>query len=165
MNEKIIGILKFALVREREGMEFYRDKKHAVKTPNVRETFETLEEMERQHVNYIMSLIENVSRGDEINITSLPPMNIFVERTKTELKGISIDNVVGDLSVLRTAYLIEKDFADFYSDAAKKADSEKLRQIFNDLARWEREHQQNLFKLYNDLMKEYWGDQGFTPLY
>jgi len=123
MNEKIIGILKFALVREREGMEFYRDKKHAVKTPNVRETFETLEEMERQHVNYIMSLIENVSRGDEINITSLPPMNIFVERTKTELKGISIDNVVG------------------------------------------REHQKNLFKLYNDLMKEYWGDQGFTPLY
>ena len=85
MNEKIIGILKFALVREREGMEFYRDKKHAVKTPNVRETFETLEEMERQHVNYIMSLIENVSRGDEINITSLPPMNrIYLQKEQKQ---------------------------------------------------------------------------------
>ncbi|OAA29716.1 hypothetical protein AT15_01355 [Kosmotoga arenicorallina S304] len=165
MNEKIIGVLKFALVREREGMEFYRNKKNDMKTPNVREVFESLEEMERAHVNYIMELIENISRGDEISLVSIPSPSFFEKRTKEEEKGIAVDNIMGDLSVLRTAYLIEKDFADFYKEAANKSENAEIRKAFEDLSTWETEHKNTLLMVHNELMKEYWGDQGFAPLY
>ena len=59
------------------------------------------------------------------------------------------------------AYLIEKDFKEYYTNAMENADDEGARKIFERLAKWEEGHEK-LFKYeYDRRMKEYmnlpWG--------
>jgi rubrerythrin len=56
--------------------------------------------------------------------------------------------MVPDLPVLRMAYLIERDFAEFYEMSAARAEGE-AKQVLEMLAHWERGHEQ-LFKLLHD---------------
>ena len=68
--------------------------------------------------------------------------------------------MVPDLPVLRTAYLIERDFAEFYEMAAKKATG-AAKQILELLAQWERDHEKLFKQTHNKAFEEYtqmpWG--------
>ena len=124
MNKGVMGILKFALSREIEGMKFYKEKMNSIKDQNVKEVFEQLAEMEDGHVDYINKLIEKVSKGESISKVEQPKQNVefFKEREKTEMTGGKVDDIASDLSVLRMAYLIEDDFMNFYKQASEKVD-------------------------------------------
>jgi rubrerythrin len=56
--------------------------------------------------------------------------------------------MVADLPVLRMAYLIERDFAEFYTQAASKAEGE-AKKTLEMLAHWESGHER-LFKHMHD---------------
>jgi rubrerythrin len=56
--------------------------------------------------------------------------------------------MVADLPVLRMAFLIERDFAEFYEMAAKQAEG-NAKEVLTMLATWERGHER-LFKIYHD---------------
>jgi rubrerythrin len=56
--------------------------------------------------------------------------------------------MVPDLSVLRMAYLIERDFAEFYTQMASKVSGD-AREVLSMLAHWEQRHEQ-LFKRFHD---------------
>jgi rubrerythrin len=73
----------------------------------------------------------------------------FTARAASE----SIDQTVAeamvpDLPVLRMAYLIERDFAEFYEMAAERVSGES-QQVLKILASWERRHEE-LFRQYHD---------------
>lgn len=165
MEGPIIGILKYALAKEKEGEKFYKEKAESVFTPEVKEVLEGLEEMEKGHVEYIESLIEALIKGAEFTHYELANTEIFKKREALELKGISIDNVAGDLSVLRMAYLIENDFAEFYEKSARNTEKIEIKEILQKLSKWETEHRKMIQEIYDVLSKEYWDSQGFTPLY
>ena len=59
-----------------------------------------------------------------------------------------LEAMVPDLPVLRTAYLIEKDFAEYYENSSKQADGE-AKKLLEMLAKWERGHEA-LFKNLHD---------------
>ena len=68
-----------------------------------------------------------------------------------------IESMVPDLSVLRMAYLIERDFAEFYEMASGRAKDKTARESLEMLARWERGHER-LFKAMHDrAFEEYAG--------
>ena len=77
----------------------------------------------------------------------------MVEQTTAE-------SMTPDLPVLRMAYLIERDFADFYEMAAARAAGE-AQEALNLLARWERSHEALFKGLHDYLFEEYvnmpWG--------
>ena len=68
--------------------------------------------------------------------------------------------MVPDLPVLRMAYLIERDFAEFYEAAAQKTEGEP-RQVLSMLAQWERGHERYFKewhdKAFEDYAKMPWG--------
>jgi rubrerythrin len=165
MSEKIISILKFAIAREKEGVSFYEEKLARAKTDEVKDILEKLRDMEKDHVNYIREALEKAGRGDEIVLEELKEPRIFENRESVELKGFDINDIVGDIAILRMGYLIEKDFEDFYDDLAEKTEAEPARKLLLHLSTWENEHKNSLLDLYNSLMKEYWNIQGFTPLF
>ncbi len=167
MNKKVIGVLKFALAREIDGMNFYRQRVDDVKDPNVKEVFEQLSEMEDGHVSYITQLIEKFSKGEEISSVEQPTQNanLFQKREKDELVGGKADEMVSDLSILRMAYLIEDDFMSFYKNAAEKIEDTQAEKILRNLSSWEKEHRDMLYKLYQQRSAEYWDDMGFSPLF
>jgi rubrerythrin len=64
--------------------------------------------------------------------------------------------MVADMPVLRMAYLIERDFAEFYESAASKAEGE-ARKVLDTLAYWERRHE-SLFREMHDKAFEAYSD-------
>jgi rubrerythrin len=71
-----------------------------------------------------------------------------------------LEAMVPDLPVLRTAYLIERDFADFYEMAAGKSEGE-AKEVLQMLAQWERGHERLFKRLHDTAFEEYaempWG--------
>ncbi len=164
--EKILGILRFALAREIEGMEFYRSKLEKVKSQDVREVFQSLADMEAGHVEFIRNLMDKVGKDEAIVVDSeLLKSEFFEEREKTEMPSKTVDELANDLSVLRMAYLIEKDFEEFYRSSAEKVEDGEMKKILTVLADWEKGHKDLLFATYEENMKNYWDKMGFSPLY
>ncbi|BBJ28608.1 ferritin family protein [Athalassotoga saccharophila] len=167
MDDGILGILKFALSREIEGMKFYQEKVKSVKDPEVKEVLRQLSEMENDHVNYVRKLIENVEKGRSVSEVKAPDQNpeFFKKRETKEIVGGKIDEIASQLSILRMAYLIEDDFMHFYGDSAEKIEDIDAKNVFKMLSSWEKAHRDILYSLYEEKNKEYWDEMGFTPLF
>ena len=79
----------------------------------------------------------------------LQQAGFFSQRAQTEAIDQTVaEAMVPDLPVLRMAYLIERDFAEFYAMAAAKVQGE-ARQVLDMLATWEHGHEK-LFKYLHD---------------
>jgi rubrerythrin len=167
MNKGALGILKFALSREIEGMKFYQEKVKAVKDPDVKEVLEQLSEMENGHVDYVKKLIENVEKGNSILEVKAPEQNpdFFKKRETKEIVGGKVDEIASELSILRMAYLIEDDFMHFYGDSVEKIEDVDAKNVFKMLSSWEKAHRDMLHSLYEEISKQYWDEMGFTPLF
>jgi rubrerythrin len=73
----------------------------------------------------------------------------FSKRAESEMLDQTVlEAMVPDLPVLRTAYLIEKDFAEYYEKSAQQVTGEG-RKVLEMLAKWERGHEL-LFKNMHD---------------
>lgn len=64
--------------------------------------------------------------------------------------------MVPDLPLLRMAYLIEHDFAQFYETAAAKAEGE-AKKVLTMLAQWERDREELFRKYHDQAFQEYAG--------
>jgi rubrerythrin len=156
----VIKIYKYALQREYEGKRFFEQNAERLSHAAAVGTFKTLAVEEQKHIDFITSLInafeqnrpaENVSNAD------LETAGFFSQRLISEaLDQTVIEAMVPDLPVLRMAYLIEKDFAEFYETAASKTEGE-ARQALSMLANWERGHER-LFKMMHDKAFEMYSD-------
>ncbi|MGM0641177.1 MAG: ferritin-like domain-containing protein [Thermotogota bacterium] len=164
---RVLGILKYALSREKEGNVFYKNNKDKVKNAQLKEIFENLAEMEYDHMKYIQELIDTTENGNKkLNEVIFEEDNSFFEtRKKNEIVEKDIEDMTSDLSILRMAYLIEEDFKNFYENAAKNIEDKDAIDILNKLANWEKTHRDTLYQLYRDMMKDYWDEMGFEPLY
>jgi rubrerythrin len=85
----------------------------------------------------------------------------FSQRAHDELLDQTvIEAMVPDLPVLRTAYLIERDFAEFYEMASKKTTGE-AKKVLKKLATWERGHEALFKEMHDKAFEQYanmpWG--------
>jgi rubrerythrin len=55
------------------------------------------------------------------------------------------------------AYLIERDFAEFYEMAAERVEATSARQALEMLARWERGHEELFKRMHDKAFQEYAG--------
>jgi rubrerythrin len=74
----------------------------------------------------------------------------FSQRAETEMIDQTVSEaMVPDLPILRMAFLIERDFSEFYEMAALKVEDKPAKQTLSMLAQWERTHER-LFKHMHD---------------
>jgi rubrerythrin len=145
-------VYEYALQREHEGKRFFDENAarlgHAAAVGSIR----ALADEEQKHIEFIQAQLDALDRqagGDPAPGVALEKEGFFAQRAHSELLEQSvIEAMVPDLPVLRTAYLIERDFADFYAMAARKAEG-SARQVLEMLARWEEGHAA-LFKSMHD---------------
>jgi len=99
--------------------------------------FQNLAAEEQKHIEFIQSQIDALDKGQAPNVVMVP-----------------------DLPVLRMAYLIERDLAEFYAMAAAKAQGE-ARQVLDMLDTWEHGHEKLFKYLHDQAFEEYakmpWG--------
>lgn len=145
-------IYEYALGREREGKRFFEENAARLSHAAAVEAFERLAAEEQKHIEYIQKQLNALDRSETADVQSGVEMEeggFFTARAGSESIDQSVaEAMVPDLPVLRLAYLIERDFAEFYEMAAEKAEG-KSEQVLKLLAKWERRHEA-LFKQFHD---------------
>jgi rubrerythrin len=143
---------EYVLEREREGKRFFEENADRMSHAAATGIFRTLAEEEQRHIDFILSLIEAFDGGAKADAglaSELERSGRFLERASAEsLDQTIVESMVPDLSILRVAYLIERDFAEFYEMAASRTGGE-AKEALTMLARWERDHER-LFKALHD---------------
>ena len=156
-------IYEYALQREYEGKHFFQQ--NAARLSEVAAgAFRELAAEEDKHIEFIQSQLDALDQGQAPSIAlgvALAEAGFYSQRAASELLDQTVlESMMPDLPVLRTAYLIERDFAEFYEMAAGKSQGE-AKQVLAMLADWERDHEKLFKHMHDSAFEEYaqmpWG--------
>jgi rubrerythrin len=154
-------IYEYALQREHEGMSFFRQNAARFSHAAVAGAFAKLADEEQKHIVFIQSLIDGLDSDGATGLetgSAFEAEGFFSQRAETEmLDQTVIESMVPDLSVLRMAYLIERDFAEFYEMAAGQVADPAAQQALKMLAKWERGHEELFKKMHDKAFEQYAG--------
>ena len=157
-------IFEYALSREYEGKRFFEENAKRLSEAAAVEAFQQLAGEEQKHIDFIQYQINSLDAG-QVGSTDLGEQleqaGFFSERAQSEIIDQKVaEAMVPDLPVLRMAFLIERDFAEFYESSAAEADGE-AKQVLTMLSQWERRHERLFKHFYDRAMEEYskmpWG--------
>ena len=148
-------VFEYALQREREGKAFFLNNAERLNSAAAVEAFKAIAKEEQRHIEFIQTQIDALDAkevGKETAQQSAPELDeteFFANRADREMIEQTVNEaMVADLPVLRMAYLIERDFSEFYQQAASKTEG-NAKIILEFLARWESGHER-LFKTMHD---------------
>jgi len=157
-------IYEYALAREHEGKRFFESNAERMSHAAAVGAFRQLAAEEQKHIDFINLQIAYLKRGESSNSSA----GVEMEQAGFFTQGAGVTSIdqtvseamVPDLPVLRMAYLIERDFAEFYEMAAQKTDGEAQR-VLSMLAHWERGHERYFKDWHDKVFNEYanmpWG--------
>jgi len=157
-------VLRLAEQFEIDGFKFYTSKKNEVKNKTVAEIFDYLAQMEKEHTEFIRRLIKSLEEGAQID--SLPEQDTKYYKSRYERQKISEtspEDDVYDLSILRMAYLIEKDFMEFYEKAANNEKDERVKKLLLVLRDWEEGHKRIIEEEIKSILERNNLELGFYP--
>jgi rubrerythrin len=157
-------IYEYALSREFEGKRFFEDNASRLQEAAAVSAFQQLAGEEQKHIEFIQSQIDYLNTGQVANVeygVKFEQAGFFSQRAQSEIIDQSVAQaMVPDLPVLRMAYLIEHDFAEFYENAAEQVDGE-AKQVLTMLSHWEHGHERLFKHFYDRAFEEYskmpWG--------
>lgn len=164
--KKYEQILRYAMQMELDGYNFFKEKAAVFTDPTTKNLFLKLADVEMDHYNLVKAQLENYLETDsfdlELDMFNRSEKSIFEKREKSEhIDETLVESDVPDITVLRMAYLIERDYAEFYTKAAEEADDEDAKKLFERLAKWEEGHERLFKEEYDRKMEEYmnlpWG--------
>ena len=154
-------IYEYALQREREGRDFFRSSAGRFGHAAVSDVFEKLALEEEKHIQFIQGLLAGLDQGGSSGLEvgkAFDQAGFFSTRADSEmLDQTVIEAMVPDLTVLRMAYLIERDFAEFYEMAAERSGDDRAKKSLSMLAKWERQHEKLFKRLHDRAFEEYAG--------
>ena len=157
-------IYEYALQREHEGKRFFEENAGRLNHAAAVGAFKALAAEEQKHIEFIQNQIHALDQGKSSSAAmgaELEKEGFFSQRAHSEMLDQTVlEAMVPDLPVLRTAYLIERDFAEFYEMAAEKSQGE-AKKVLKMLAMWERGHEALFKQLHDKAFEEYaqmpWG--------
>ncbi len=154
-------IYEYALQREREGYRFFRSHADDAGHAAAAEIFGKLADEEHKHIEFIERLMAESDPAATADMNVPADTDWFEKRARREvLEQSLLESMIPDVAVLRTAYLIERDLAEFYEMAAQHT-SGQARQAFQTLAVWERSHERLFKQLHDEVFHHYtampWG--------
>ncbi len=157
-------IYDYALMREYASKRFFEENAKRLSQAMAVEAFLQLAREEQQHIEFIQEQIAALKSGQQGNAeygATLEEAGFYSQRVQVEvIDQMVAEAMVADLPVLRMAFLIEGDFAEFYESSARIAEGE-ARQVLAMLGQWERTHEQLFKQFYERAFEEYskmpWG--------
>ncbi len=152
-------ILEYALQREYEGKAFFDNNASRLQNAAAAGAFKAIAAEEQKHIEYIQGHLRAIENGVKLEgkAPELPAAGFFADRAQNEqIEQTVAEAMVADLPVLRMAYLIERDFAEFYTQAASKADGD-AKTLLDMLAHWESGHEILFKRLHDRAFEQYSG--------
>ena len=165
-HDEILEILRKAYQIEVDGYTFYSMTADRASKPAVQELFDKLARDEVQHKAYLQSVIGSYQEKGlaAFNVNLRDPdlraftASIFTEEFKKQAHGADFE--LGALSIGMT---LETNAIKYFSGAAENTAEKEVREFYEFLADWERQHLEALQALYNGVRQDFWSDSGFSP--
>ena len=150
---------------ELDGANFFRENAEKFNNVTSKKMFLDLAEVEMEHYRYLKNQLGSYTETKTFDVSEEVmgrEEDIFQSREESEnLEATLSESDIPDLTILRMAYLIEKDYKEFYTNAAEEAKDQAAKAIFTKLASWEAGHELLFKREYDKRMKEYmslpWG--------
>lgn len=165
--ENTLKALAYAIEMEKEGEHFYRSNMERVQSSKVKMVFQNLAEMEKEHHSILLNQYNEISSGKpwlNLKEASSDQANMFTGREKKEhIPQSELESSLGDISVIRMAYLLENDLAEYYLKLSESIEDPKGKEMLKTLSEWEIEHRNMLQTEYKGLMENNWFDMGYEP--
>jgi len=156
-------VLEYALQREHEGKAFFENNAERLSNAAATGAFKAIAREEQRHIEFIQAQLDSLDAKDTGKHAGpkLDDTGFFADRAEKEMIEQTVNEaMVADLPVLRMAYLIERDFAEFYRQAASKTEGD-ARIVLEFLARWEAGHERLFKKMHDEAFEKYaempWG--------
>lgn len=150
-------ILEYALQREYEGKRFFEQNASRLQNAASAGAFKAIALEEQRHIEYIQSHLQALAKDAPSPTLELPTTGFFADRADSEsIIDTVTESMVADLPVLRMAYLIERDFSEFYAQAASQAEGE-AKKTLEMLAQWEAGHERLFKSMHDKAFEEYSG--------
>lgn len=163
--KKYEQVIRYAMQMELDGSNFFKDNAEKVNNETAKALFLNLAKSEMEHYEFLKRHLDRYASGDtfeiEDRLEEIDP-GIFKERSEKEhVEDALKESDIPDITILRMAYLIERDYKEFYENAAKLADEPIIKELFETLAVWEAGHEKIFKEEYDRKMSEYmslpWG--------
>ena len=162
---RIRKVYEYALQREHEGKRFFESNAERMSHAAASGIFQRLAGEEQKHIEFIESLLRSLDKDDAdtqaTTALAQEEEDRFAQRAASEMIDQTVvESMIPDVAILRMAFLIERDFAEFYEGASQQAEGE-AKAALAALARWERGHERLFKQLHDRVFQEYaempWG--------
>ena len=156
-------ILEYALQREHEGKAFFESNAGRLQNAAASQAFKAIALEEQKHIEFIQAQLDFIdtkpgaSTPEQSSLQPLEPTEYFADRAGREMIEQTVNEaMVADLPVLRMAYLIERDFSEFYAQAASRTEG-ATQKVLEMLASWEAGHERLFKRMHDDSFEKYAG--------
>ncbi|MDP8269468.1 MAG: ferritin family protein [Candidatus Tenebribacter davisii] len=156
----LLAAIKDAMRGEMDSINIY---KHALANTNdeeVKAFFENRVKEEKEHYNYLVdhySSLTNDKALKKIEFTEGENL-IFSENFKRRIGESQIL-----FSAISVATMLEKNAFEFYGRAAEKTKDIQMKEFFNKMATWEKQHYDDLLEIAEESEQYYWQQNRFEP--
>ncbi|MFH1624446.1 MAG: ferritin family protein [Pseudomonadota bacterium] len=165
--EEILQGLKTAIEAEIIGHHFYKNAAKNTSDLMGKETFLAMAEEEMSHYNYLRHQYRSVLKkgiydfSKQLSKKSLKNVEnpIFSEAIKQRIKDSHFE-----VSALTIGMKLELDSMKFYRSCAQRAQSEEVKQFYNELSEWEEDHYLAFERGLDMLKEEYFRANNFVPM-
>jgi rubrerythrin len=166
-KEKILAALKSAMEAEMTGHHFYKNAAATTADPQGRATFERLAREELLHFNYLKKQYQSILETGSFDL-SQPLADrredetakaIFSPQLKARIKQSHFE-----ISALSIGMQLEMNAVRFYQQCADESSDPGVKELFQQLADWERGHHDDFVRELDELKEEYWQANNFVPM-
>jgi rubrerythrin len=162
---EILEGLKKAIQAEKTGQEFYKMAARTTADPKGKKVFEELAAEEAEHFDYLVAHYQALKSSGKVaskkltlhaDLAANEP--IFSADLKKRIKEAHFE-----MSALAIAVQLELNALVHYREQAAKAKDPAVRELFEELVKWETGHYEAFIRQQQVLQEEYWSEAGFAP--
>lgn len=166
-NEKMLAALKSAMEAELTGHHFYKNAASTTSDPQGRETFERLAREELHHFNYLKKQYNSILKTGEFDFSAPLAGRDRDETVKAifspQLKS-RIQQSHFEITALSVGMQLEMNAVKFYQQCADDSSDPQVKELFQQLADWERGHHEDFVRELDELKEDYWQANNFVPM-
>ena len=163
-DEKVLDILKKAILLEKQGCSFYRGVADQARDDAVKNIFTIMAEEEQKHENLLAEQASRIKKGEGFDRNySLGDQDEFSREVLSPkiVKQISVSGY--EAAAISAAIAMEGKAVDLYSRRGEESTDEAEKAMYKELSVWEKTHLTFLSEIYQDLLESSWNDSNFWP--
>lgn len=165
-SDRVIDILKQAVIMEHRGKALYTQVAEQTKSPDVEKIFRTMAEEEQVHIDFLQKQFATYKKKGSFDELDLKQESggeqvadlILTDSIKREISGAGFE-----AAAISAAIDMETKSIEAYAARAKEATDPNEKALYDWLANWEKGHHKLLLDLNRQLTEQVWYDNNFWP--